>query len=80
MSILPRILLVDDNDSDRELAALVLSGEFDRVEIEKVRSATEFSAAMATGLFGLVITEAELEEGLRTIDGGLEITDRGVRS
>ena len=62
MSSLPRILLVDDNESDRELAALVLSGEFDRVEIEKVRSATEFSAAMATGLFGLVITEAELDE------------------
>ena len=70
MSSLPRILLVDDNESDRELAALVLSGEFDRVEIEKVRSATEFSAAMATGLFGLVITEAELEwsDGLEAVE------------
>ena len=28
----------------------------------------------------LVITEAQLEEGLSVIDKGLEITDRGVRS
>lgn len=70
MSSLPRILLVDDNESDRELAALVLSGEFERVEIEQVSSATEFSAAMATGQFGLVITEAELgwSEGLETVE------------
>jgi len=70
MSSLPRILLVDDNESDRELAALVLSGEFDRVDIEQVSSATEFSAAMATGQFGLVITEAELgwSEGLEAIE------------
>jgi len=60
MSSLPRILLVDGHDSDRELAALVLSKEFDRVDIDTVGSAAEFSAAMATGLFGLVITESDL--------------------
>jgi len=61
MNSLPRILLVDDHESDRELAALVLSNEFDRVEIDQVGSAAEFSAAMAAGLFGLVITDTELE-------------------
>ena len=70
MSSLPRILLVDDHDSDRELASVVLSGEFGRVDIEKVGSAAEFSAAMAAGLFGLVIAEADLEwsEGLEVIE------------
>jgi PAS domain S-box-containing protein len=70
MSSLPRILLVDDDKSDRELAALVLSGEFDRVEIEQVSTATEFSAAIATGQFGLVITEADLgwSDGLESIE------------
>jgi PAS domain S-box-containing protein len=61
MSSLPRILLVDDHESDRELAAVVLAGEFNRIDIEQVGSATEFSAALSAGLFGLVITEAELE-------------------
>jgi PAS domain S-box-containing protein len=61
MSSLPRILLVDDDDGDRELASVVLSKEFDRVEIDQVGSATEFSTAIANGLFGLVITEADLE-------------------
>jgi PAS domain S-box-containing protein len=70
MSSLPRILLVDDHESDRELASVVLSGELGRVDIEKVGSAAEFSAAMAAGLFGLVIAEADLEwsEGLEVIE------------
>ena len=70
MSSLPRILLVDDHESDRELTTLVLSGEFDHVDIEQVGSAAEFSAAIAAGLFGLVITEAELEWS-----DGLEVTE-----
>jgi PAS domain S-box-containing protein len=60
MNSLPRILLVDDNESDRDLAALVLAGEFDRVAIDRVGSAAEFSSAVAAGHFGLVITEARL--------------------
>jgi PAS domain S-box-containing protein len=69
MSSLPRILLIDDSGSDRELASLVLSSEFKRVDIDHVGSATEFSSAMAAGLFGLVITEAKLEwsEGLEVV-------------
>ncbi len=69
MSSLPRILLIDDNASDRELASMVLSQEFDRVDIVPVGTATEFSAAVAAGLFGLVIAEADLEwsDGLEVI-------------
>ena len=70
MNSLPRILLVDDHESDRELATLVLTGEFGRVDIEQVGSAAEFSAAIAAGRFGLVITEADIEwsEGLEVIE------------
>jgi len=70
MSSLPRILLVDDHESDRELAALVLAGEFDHVDIDRVGSAAEFSAAIAAGLFGLVISEADLEwsDGLEVVE------------
>lgn len=70
MSSLPRILLVDDRESDRELAALVLASEFERVDIEPVGTATEFSAAIAAGQFGLLITEADLEwsDGLHVVE------------
>jgi PAS domain S-box-containing protein len=57
---LPRVLLVDESVGDRRLAALVLRGEFGDLELEAVGTATEFSAALAAGDFGLVITEAEL--------------------
>jgi PAS domain S-box-containing protein len=70
MNSLPRILLIDDRESDRELSALVLAGEFERVDIEQVGSAAEFSSAMTAGLFGLVITEADLEwsDGLEIVE------------
>jgi PAS domain S-box-containing protein len=70
MSSLPRILLIDDNESDRELASLVLSKEFGRVEIDGIGSATEFSAALTAGTFGLVITEVDHEwsEGLDVVE------------
>lgn len=68
MNSLPRILLIDDQESDRELSTLVLTSEFKRVDIEQVGSAAEFSAALASGLFGLVITEVDLEWG-----DGLEV-------
>lgn len=70
MSSLPRVLLIDDHESDRELASVVLAGEFDRLDIEKIGSAAQFSAAVAAGLFGLVITEADLEwsDGLEVVE------------
>jgi PAS domain S-box-containing protein len=54
----PRILLVDENESDRRLAELVLGGDFSNLEIESVGTATEFSAALADARFGAVITDA----------------------
>ncbi len=70
MSSLPRILLIDDREGDRELASVVLSGEFERVDIDQIGSAAQFSAAMAAGLFGLVIVEADLEwsDGLEVVE------------
>jgi PAS domain S-box-containing protein len=69
MSNLPRILLIDENKSDRELASLVLAGEFGELEIEAVGSAAEFSRALAIGRFGLVISEAQFSwsDGLELV-------------
>jgi PAS domain S-box-containing protein len=62
--------LIDDRKGDRELASVVLSGAFDRVDIDQVGSAAQFSAAMSAGLFGLVIADADLEwsDGLEVIE------------
>ncbi len=68
MMILPRILLVDENPSDRRLAALVLAGEFGNLDLEEVGSAVEFSGALAARRFGFVITEAGFSWG-----DGLEV-------
>ncbi len=58
VSNLPRVLLVDESESDRRLAALVLESELGPVSIESAGSAAEFSAALAAARFGAVITEA----------------------
>ncbi len=58
MSNLPRILIIDEDESDRDLASVVLTGEFGSLEIESVGTAAEFSGALAAGRFGIVITEA----------------------
>ena len=58
MNNLPRILLIDENLNDRKLASLVLAGEFGNLELETVGTAAEFSSALASGRFGMVITEA----------------------
>ncbi len=69
MNNLPRILLVDENVSDRRLASLVLQGEFGAVEIEAVGTAAEFSRALSQTNFGLAIIEARFSwgEGLELI-------------
>jgi PAS domain S-box-containing protein len=66
---LPRILLVDESASDRRLASVVLLSEFSDVNLEVVGTAVEFSAALAAGRFGMVITEARFSWG-----SGLEVT------
>ncbi len=58
MSNLPRVLIIDENESDRSLASLVLAGEFGNLELDAVGTATEFSSSLAEGRFGIVITEA----------------------
>jgi PAS domain S-box-containing protein len=63
MTNLPRILLVDENPSDRRLAALVLNGEFGALDLEEVGSAVGFSGALAARRFGFVITEARFSWG-----------------
>jgi PAS domain S-box-containing protein len=60
---LPPILLVDENPGDRKLAALVLAAEFSGLELETAGTAAEFSGALATARFGLVITEAAFSWG-----------------
>jgi PAS domain S-box-containing protein len=63
MNNLPRVLLIDEDPSDRRLASLVLTGELGNVEMEAVGTAAEFSRALAAGRFGLVITEARFSWG-----------------
>ena len=63
MNNLPRILLVDENVSDRRLASLVLEGEFGTVDLEAVGTAAEFSRALSQANFGLAIVEARFSWG-----------------
>ncbi|HVS14802.1 MAG TPA: ATP-binding protein [Thermoanaerobaculia bacterium] len=60
MSLLPRILLLDDSADDRELASLVLRGTFGEVDIDQVRDATALARAVSAGRFGAVLTEHAL--------------------
>jgi PAS domain S-box-containing protein len=68
MNNLPRILLVDEDPSDRRLATLVLAGEFGDLDLEPIGSAVRFSGALAARRFGFVITEARFSWG-----DGLEV-------
>lgn len=63
MNNLPRILLVDENVSDRRLASLVLEGEFGKVDIEAAGTAAEFSRALSRANFGLAIIECRFSWG-----------------
>lgn len=60
MSLLPRILLLDDSTDDRELVSLVLRGAFGEVAIEEVDDAAALATAISAGRFGAVLTEHEL--------------------
>ncbi|HBE93731.1 MAG TPA: hypothetical protein DDW55_14920 [Gammaproteobacteria bacterium] len=57
----PRILLVDDNPHDGELAALVLQDQLNTSEILLVSDAIEFAENLAQGGFDAAITESRLE-------------------
>lgn len=60
MSALPPILLIDDQEDDRELLSLVLAGAFGEVEIEEATDAARLARAISVGRFGLVLTEHQL--------------------
>lgn len=60
MSLLPPVLLIEDDASDRELLSLVLKGAFGAVQLEVAGSAAEFARVMSAGQFGLVLTEHDL--------------------
>ncbi len=60
VNLLPPILLVDDSESDRELAALVLAGAFGEVTLEPAADAGVLTRSLNSRRYGLVITEFEL--------------------
>ncbi|HVS65579.1 MAG TPA: ATP-binding protein [Thermoanaerobaculia bacterium] len=60
MSLLPRILLLDESADDRELVSLILRGAFGEVDIEEVRDAAALARAVSAGRFGAVLTEYAL--------------------
>jgi PAS domain S-box-containing protein len=55
-----RILLIDDNRSDRALVIRALQREFDQLDIQEVISSGEFNRAIATDNFDVVITDFQL--------------------
>jgi len=67
-----RILLIDDNPSDRLLAIRSLKPEFPNLQVEEIKEAEGLAQAVAVGHFELVITDYQLRwttgiEVLRTI-------------
>lgn len=60
MSLLPPVLLIEDDASDREVLSLLLKGAFGEVQLEVAGNAAEFARVMSAGQFGLVLTEHEL--------------------
>jgi PAS domain S-box-containing protein len=65
-----RILLIDDNPSDRKLESRELQREFAQLEIQTAIDAAEFELALAAGAFDLVITDYQLHwsDGLAILD------------
>ncbi|MBD2308213.1 response regulator [Chroococcidiopsis sp. FACHB-1243] len=65
-----RILLIDDNPSDRKLESRELQREFAEIEIQTAIDAAEFECALAAGGFDLVITDHQLHwsDGLAILD------------
>jgi PAS domain S-box-containing protein len=66
MNNLPRVLIIDESESDQKLASLVLAGELGNLELETAGTATEFSTALTAGRFGLVVTESGFSWGSGT--------------
>lgn len=57
MKHLPPILVIDDNQHDRDLLSLVIRGAFGDVSIETAHDAASLARVLADRPFGLVMTE-----------------------
>ncbi|MBD2106507.1 ATP-binding protein [Nodosilinea sp. FACHB-13] len=55
-----RILLIDDNRSDRLLVLRELKREFDQLDVQQINSSGEFSRAIKSGNFDAVVTDFQL--------------------
>lgn len=55
-----RILLIDDNRSDRLLVLRELQREFDQLDVQQINSSGEFSRAIRAGDFDAVVTDFQL--------------------
>lgn len=55
-----RILLIDDNRSDRALVLRELQREFDLLDVQEITSSGELNRAIAAGNFDAVVTDFEL--------------------
>ena len=65
-----RILLIDDNPSDRQLESRELQREFAEIEIQTAIDAAELERTLAAGGFDLVITDYQLHwsDGLAVLE------------
>lgn len=59
-NLLPPILVVDDNQEDRDLLSLVIKGAFGDVAIDTAGDAASMTRALAERAYGLVLTEYSL--------------------
>ena len=60
MKQLPPILVIDDNQYDRDLLSLVIRGAFGEVAIDTAHDAASLTRVLADRPFGLVMTEFTL--------------------
>lgn len=60
MTALIRLLLIDDNKSDRALVLRELHREFSQLQVQEIISSGEFNRAIALGDFDAVITDFQL--------------------
>lgn len=60
MTLPLRVLLIDDNPSDRTLVLRELYREFNPVQVSEVIDAQEFQAAIDAGAFDVVVTDYQL--------------------
>ncbi|MCC6202254.1 MAG: hypothetical protein IT494_04545 [Gammaproteobacteria bacterium] len=58
-----RILIIDENETDRELLTLSLRSQLPNVDVLQANSATEFATHLATGALDALIADAVIDWG-----------------